>query len=325
MRAMKRSSSILICLGAAAVCWALTGKMDISEAPAAPPAIQLTPGSAAPSPVETVAVEPTATPEDTPAPAVTPADQVDEKAGTAPETKVDVTFVPEPSAPAQSRDPAQAGLVAGPEYDFSQPVPETPAVENDYFADAVFIGDSRTDGFRMFSGLDQGDYIVKTGLSVFKAQSEKIKVDGKKMTIVQALGRKEYGKVYICLGLNELGMYNDQGYYDHYAQLIDDVRAARPQATVYVQLLVPVNTQKCAEKGQPDYVNNEKIAVYNGLLYQLVQEKQVFLVDPAQALVDETGEPPYDTVADGVHFQKAAYQQWLDYLRRHTIDKGEWE
>lgn len=223
------------------------------------------------------------------------------------------------SSPQPSADLTQAQYVAGPDYDFSQSVPESRAVEDDYFADAVFIGDSRTDGFHMFSGLTQGDYIVKTGLSVFKVETDQVTVDGEKLTVPQALARKVYGKVYVCLGLNELGMYDDQGYYDHYAAFIDLIRAAQPAATVYVQLLIPVNAQKCAERGIASYINNDQIAVYNGLLRQLVQDKRVFLVDPAQAIVDETGQPPYDAVSDGVHFQQGAYQKWLDYLKRHTV------
>ncbi len=58
---------------------------------------------------------------------------------------------------------------------------------------------------------------------------------------------------------------------------------------------------------------------------QLAQDKQVFLTDPAQVIVDETGQPPYDAVADGVHFQKEPYQQWLDYLKRHTIQEDKEE
>ena len=34
---------------------------------------------------------------------------------------------------------------AAPLYDFSQPAPEGEAVDNSYFADAAFVGDSRTD------------------------------------------------------------------------------------------------------------------------------------------------------------------------------------
>ncbi len=224
------------------------------------------------------------------------------------------------AVPSVEPTPEPVGVVADEGYDYSQAVPESAPVEEDYFADAVFIGDSRTDGFRLYSGLSQGDYLVKTGLSVFKIEKDQVKVEGKKMTVAQALERKSYGKVYVCLGLNELGMGNDQGYYDHFAGLIDTIRASQSEAVVYIQLLIPVNEEKCAEKGVSEYVNNERIAVYNGLLRQLAQDKQVFLTDPAQVIVDPaTGQPSYDMVADGVHFQKGPYRQWLDYLKRHTV------
>lgn len=319
MREMKRSKALLICLAAAlgvgALVWlcALLGGRDSGVAPqsTAPsaPAVEVTPG-----------------PSQAPSASPDPASVTVQPASAAPDA--DQTQPPETVAPTDaqpSADPSEARLTAGPDYDYAQPVPESEPVEDAYFADAVFIGDSRTDGFRLFSGLTQGDYLVKTGLSAFKVETDQVTVDNEKMTVPQALARKTYGKVYVCLGLNELGMYDDQGYYDHYAALIDIIRAAQPSATVYVQLLIPVNVQKCGEKGIADYINNEQIAVYNGLLRQLAQEKRVFLTDPAQVIVDETGQPPYDAVADGVHFQKGPYQQWLDYLKRHTIRENEEE
>lgn len=307
MREMKRGISILVCVAATAGAWGLTLTLP---GPAGPrPAVP----SDRPDPglVVQVTASPAAEPTALPAPDVVFDPPVGETSpapfGAAP------SRLPEPT-------PAVAGVTVDESYDYSQSVPESAPVEEDYFADAVFIGDSRTDGFRLYSGLSQGDYLVKTGLSVFKIEKDQVKVEGKKMTVPQALERKSYGKVYVCLGLNELGMGNDQGYYDHFAALIDRIRAAQSEAVVYIQLLIPVNEEKCAEKGVSEYVNNERIAVYNGLLRQLAQDKQVFLTDPAQVIVDPaTGQPPYDAVADGVHFQKGPYRQWLDYLKRHTV------
>lgn len=309
MREMKRGISILICAAAAVGAWGVTlvlpgpgkaGPVPKADTPSPGPVVQVTaPPSADPSATSTTDV------------AVSP------PAGATPTAKADGAPVPTPGA---EPTPAPVGVVAGEDYDYSQCVPESEPVGDDYFADAVFIGDSRTDGFRLYSGLTQGEYLVKTGLSVFKIEKDPVKVEDKKMTVPEALERKSYGKVYVCLGLNELGMYDDQGYYDHYADLIDRIRAVQPQAVVYIQLLIPVNEQKCAEKGVADYINNQQIDVYNGLLRQLAQDKRAFLADPAQAIVDPaTGQPPYDVVADGVHFQKEPYRQWLDYLKRHTV------
>lgn len=306
MREMNRGVSVLICAVVTASAWALSLALP---GPAEPGPSVPSP-QASPDEVVQVTVSPSA-PTAQPSP---------DGALALPEGKS--TPAPDRAEPTPSVEPTPepVGVVADEGYDYGQAVPESAPVEEDYFADAVFIGDSRTDGFRLYSGLGQGDYLVKTGLSVFKIEKDQVKVEGKKMTVPQALERKSYGKVYVCLGLNELGMGNDQGYYDHFAGLIDTIRAAQPQAVVYIQLLIPVNEEKCAEKGVSEYVNNERIAVYNGLLRQLAQDKQVFLTDPAQVIVDPaTGQPPYDTVADGVHFQKGPYRQWLDYLKRHTV------
>ena len=55
-------------------------------------------------------------------------------------------------ASSHSGDVSQPNPVApdepkAPSYNFSQPVPEREGVDNSYFDDAAFVGDSRTDGF----------------------------------------------------------------------------------------------------------------------------------------------------------------------------------
>lgn len=287
---MKRVVALLLGLGLTAlVCACVAGGpwAEPDTAPTPEPTVEPTPG-------------PTAAPTPEPVPAPTP----------------------EP-APTPGAEPDQDWDMGGEGYDYSQPVPLSEAVEEDYFADAAFVGDSRTDGFRLYSGLTQGEFIVKTGMSVFKLDTDQVNYHGEKLTVLEALGRKSYGKIYLSIGVNELGQYDDQGYYDHYAQLVDDIRAQQPQALIYVQLIIPVNAQKCKEKNQPYYVTNEQIAVYNSLLLQLVQDKRVLLLDPGEALTDETLQPPYDTVTDGVHFTKPTYRLWLDYLKTHTIERGE--
>lgn len=47
-------------------------------------------------------------------------------------------------------------------------VAEGPAVEESWFADAVFLGDSRTDGLMLFSGIKSATFISHQGLSVFQ-------------------------------------------------------------------------------------------------------------------------------------------------------------
>lgn len=248
--------------------------------------------------------------------------EIDPELGAAENPGANAEVPPEVSAEPVSENGAR--IIAGEDYDFAKPVEESEAVEDEYFTDAAFIGDSRIEGLSMYGGLTEGDFIFSTGMSVFQVDTREITYKGEKMKVLDALGQKQYKKVYLSLGVNELGMYNDQGYHDHYQKLVQNVKAQQPDATVYIQLLIPVNDQKCRESQIAYYITNEQIQVYNDILYKIAQEEKVFLVDPAESIVDpETGEPPYDATGDGVHFYRAQYQNWIEYLKKHTIDKGD--
>ena len=219
--------------------------------------------------------------------------------------------------PAESGDGAEVQEV----YDFTQPAPETEAVDNSYFEDAAFVGDSRTDGFLIYSGIGCGENLTSNGLSIFKlAEKKALTIDGTQYTLLEALGLKQYGKVYLSLGVNELGYYNDQGFYESYLEAIDAIRAVQPDAIIYIQGLIPLNEQRIAETTGRSYLTNEHLRVYNDLMRQAAQEKQVVFLDLYSAFADENGALPYDASNDGVHLSKAYCQQWLTYLQTHTVD-----
>ena len=209
-----------------------------------------------------------------------------------------------------------------PALDFTQPVPESEEVEMDYFSDALFIGDSRTDGLRLYSGIQGADFYCYKGLTIFEVDERKIvELNGSTYSVVEALEKgPQYAKIYISLGVNELGYYNDDAYHQAFSEFLDTVKALQPDAIIYLENLVPVNPQKCAEYKQPYYVNNDRVAAYNAIYPQLATEHQVALLDVASALSDENGILPADATADGVHFTKAWYQKWLAYLMNHTVD-----
>lgn len=229
-----------------------------------------------------------------------------------------VTASPEPTpTPEPTPEPTPTPT---PEPDWSQPVPLGEQVEMDWFSDAVFIGDSRTDGFKLYSGVTGADFLDYTGITVFDVMDGKkvIRVNGEKVSILDALKQKQYGKVYVSLGVNELGYRDPQGFAETYGRFVDAVREVQPGAAVYLQSIIPVNTGKCKANSIPGYVTNEGIASYNEALAALAADKKAFWVNVSEALVDETGEVPREDSADGVHLQKTGYVKWLDYLMTHT-------
>lgn len=46
-------------------------------------------------------------------------------------------------------------------------------MDNSYFEDAAFVGDSRTDGFMIYSGIGCGENLTSNGLSIFKLERKR--------------------------------------------------------------------------------------------------------------------------------------------------------
>ena len=232
---------------------------------------------------------------------------------------------PEPTpspTPTPTPEPTPTPL-PWPVYEFGVPLEESEPVEDDSFFDnAVFVGDSRTEGLQLFSGLKNGTFYWARGMSVFRADHEDYKVfeaDGEKLTLVGVLARGEYDAVYIMIGVNELG-FGAQAYGEGLAELIDKVIAAQPKAVIYLQLLPPVNDAMCRANGLASYINNDNVAAYNEAITQVAADKRVVLLNTAEVYTGEDGQLPRELANDGCHFVYGEYGRWADYLRSHVID-----
>ncbi len=190
------------------------------------------------------------------------------------------------------------------------------AVSDSWFDDACFIGDSRTEAFMLYAGPENATYFSSKGLSVSKVFSDAtVDIDGGKLSVNDALAKRSFGKVYIMLGINELGWSYPDVFAKRYGDLVDRVRETQPDAKIFVQSIFPVSAAK-SEREQ--YINNPRILQYNELLRNMCREKQVAYLNVREAVEDANGCLPDDATSDGVHLNTAYCQKWLEYLKTHT-------
>lgn len=222
---------------------------------------------------------------------------------------------PSPSAQISSPGGERPGNSSRPEY--AAAVSAQPEAEDEYFSDAAFVGNSLMDGFRLFSGLSTCDYYAATSMTVLGMDSTyAITLDsGGSGTIMQALAQKEYGKVYIQLGINEIG-FETSYFKELYGKMLDNIAEIQPDADIYIMSLTPVSEHKSATS---DIFNMKRINDYNNALYELAEEKGCYFLDICTALSDETGFLPSAVTSDGVHFSVSHYLVWLEYVKTHYV------
>ncbi|HIQ88002.1 MAG TPA: hypothetical protein IAD33_11060 [Candidatus Scatomorpha gallistercoris] len=222
----------------------------------------------------------------------------------------------EPSATPQATPKSNPQTAAGVGLGSSVTVPESEAVDDSYFADAVFVGDSRTEGLKMYSGLDSSQFFSSVGMDVDKVFTDQaVSLNGQLLTVAQALEQASYSKVYIMLGMNELGWVYESVFADNYARIIDTIRESHPDATIYVQSILPVSQWK---DGSNDIYTNANVVRLQKALVAMCEEKGVNYVNVAEGIQDEQGYLPSESTQDGVHLTPEYCQRWMDYLKTHT-------
>lgn len=212
-------------------------------------------------------------------------------------------------------------------------VVQSAKVPQSYLDDAVFIGDSvslklknyvticrktSADFFGKAKFLAAGSMGSGNALMPLSSSSIHPLYNGKKALLedsVKAMGAK---KVYIMLGMNDIGLYGIDPAIANMTKLLDNIKAKSPNVVFYVQSATPM-----IKEHQLKALNNKNIATYDAKLSAMCKEKGYYFIDIAAAVSDKSGNLAKEYCSDpddmGIHFTDKACQVWIDYILTHTV------
>lgn len=195
-------------------------------------------------------------------------------------------------------------------------------LENEsYFNDAVFLGDSRTLGISDYAGLDGADFFCDNGMTIYKLLEDKgvtYQKTGEKMDLKNVLQEKQYGKIYIMLGMNELGYGDTRMYLKQYMKVLNQLKEWQPEAIIYIMANLHVSREK---NNMETEFNNVNINDKNVASARLANGRDVFYLDSNPLFIDEEGYLQEELTFDGVHLYAQNYEKWRDFLFEHGVER----
>ena len=192
-------------------------------------------------------------------------------------------------------------------------------VPREYFEDALFIGDSRVTGVELYSGWDNLTYYAEGGMTVYSMfQSKTAQVEGQTLTIEEALRKRSFGKIYLEIGINEMGTGTVDSFMEAYEAAVDYLRELQPDAILYVCSIMYVEQSK--SESDPIF-NNPAIQERNDRIAALADGENIFYLDINEVVTDETGNLNPDYTWDEVHLLGKYDVIWLEYFSSHGIVK----
>ena len=181
--------------------------------------------------------------------------------------------------------------------------------------DALFIGDSRTVGLMEYAGIDGADYFCTVGMSVYNIHKKTASVpNAGKMTLMDLLNSKKYGKIYIMLGINEVG-YEFSITVKKYGELIELIKEKQADAVIFIQANLHVTKSR---SDSDKVINNNAINGLNAELEKLADGKNKFYLDANILFDDKTGGLSSEKSADSVHLYAKYYSEWGKWIIRQT-------
>lgn len=220
----------------------------------------------------------------------------------------------------ESKDDNDSSLIKNPDSESNaDSVESTPEIDSsndikdDDFADAAFIGDSRTVGLQMNTDKPKASFYASIGLNIDSALTDSaVTLDnGEKGKVLDAMKQRQFGRIYIMFGINELGWPYPDIFEEKYEELINQIRKVQPDAKIYVQSILPVSYLAANTNA---VFTNENINNFNKYVKQAAENTDAVYLDVGSYFKDENGSLPVEASTDGIHFIREYCQEWMNYL-----------
>lgn len=191
---------------------------------------------------------------------------------------------------------------------------EFETVDESYFDDALFIGDSRFVGLKDYTDLaEHADFLCETSLTIYKAMEEHFSGAG---TVSEVLAGKDYRKIYMMLGINELGRGTTEDFMGQYTEVVDTLRALEPEAKIFIMGIMRVSGKK---SGSDAIFNNSNINARNNAVATLADNKNIFYIDVNEVVCDEEGNLNEEYTFDQIHLLGARNDLVKQFLMEHGV------
>lgn len=188
--------------------------------------------------------------------------------------------------------------------------------DTSYFDDALFIGDSRTVGLYEYGNLGNAEVVADSGMNVHEIFDKKFTTrSGEKKSLEAILSGRQFGKIYLMLGINELG-YDFDYTVSKYKKLVEKLCETQPDALIFLQANLHVTAGKSAAS---DIYNNENIDRFNQAVRQMADNRKLFYLDVNELFDDEGGNLAEQYTADNAHVLGKYYADWVEWILAHAV------
>lgn len=205
-------------------------------------------------------------------------------------------------------------------YDYSQVVPVQEKIEDSYFEDTLFIGDSRMGSLALFSDLPslgaEIDYVES--MSLWTMENSKVDTSLGTKSIYDILMNTTKKNVYILVGINEIRRDDFDDWASYLEEdIVQPFLENHTDTNIYLMLnYIPFGVSDISEEDLKEHIQKQ-----NEKMIDIAQRNRLYLLDVSSDMVDENGTIKKELVWDGLHFNLDGAKAYANTIQTHVVRK----
>ena len=198
-------------------------------------------------------------------------------------------------------------------------VEEQPRLSDPDFQNVLFVGDYFVSTAKAGGFFPDSSFVAATELDVNTMLTKKIfKLESEMVTMTKYIASLENIKtIYLILSPESVSWMDYPTFVKKYMDLFDELKAAQPDAEIYVQGILPICEELAKKRSYS--VTNHEIDQINAYLKDVSFEKEFWYLDLPSVYKTESGELSPENTSNGIRLLPESYQSWYEYLLTHKV------
>lgn len=206
-------------------------------------------------------------------------------------------------------------------YDYQNPVPVSEEIENSYFDDVLFAGDSRMGCMYLWGEITNARVEYVTSLNLWLIDSMPLDNHADGMTMYDALSTTDKNNIYLLFGINEIRSseeYFESWAFEQYQSILTMLRENNPDSNIYIMSTYHPRSIS----GLPEPALTEHLGYVNSRLMKLAADNYMYFLNLDDGMTDEEGLIRDEYVGDGLHFGPTGTHALEDYIKTHVVRRN---
>ncbi len=183
-----------------------------------------------------------------------------------------------------------------------------------FYNDSAFAGNALAETIGMYGILGNADFYSNVNADLENVYTTT--TIGSTASIVEQFKSKNFKKIFLAFGENELSRGNSAEFKSNYRKLIEKIKEYQPNVSIYLISIPPVTAE--ASDANINGVSMSRIRSYNKQIKTLAVEEDIYFVDSIDALGDNKDFLPKGVSNDGINLNKAAVIDLLYYAAKES-------